>query len=160
MKTRSNATMSPDGPNANENALSLDSSLSEIARIPAWLERLASRDGIPERTRFVMDLCLEEVLSNIVRHGHADAPNHPILIVYANPRKDMFTLVVEDQGPLFNPLLAHDKPIPLTLEEFSEGGRGIHLLKHFADRLSYEPTPTGNRLTLSFIVPEFSRAAR
>jgi len=145
--------------NANEDKLTLGSTLSEIARIPPWLESLALRDGIPERTRFVMDLCLEEVLSNIVRHGYADAPDHTILVIYGNPRKDTFTLTVEDEAPLFNPLLVQNGPIPGSLEEISEGGRGIHLLKQFSDALNYEPMPIGNRLTISFIVPEFMPAA-
>src|SRR5215831_9567889 len=146
--TRSNATMSRNEANANEDKLTLGSTLSEIARIPQWLESLASRDGIPERTRFVMDLCLEEVLSNIVRHGYADAPHHTILVIYRNPRKDTFTLTVEDEAPLFNPLLIQDEPVPRLLDEISEGGRGIHLLKQFSDAIEYEPTPSGNRLTI------------
>jgi serine/threonine-protein kinase RsbW len=150
--------MSRNDANAKRDTLTLSSTLSEISRIPPWLESLASRDGIPERIRFGMDLCLEEVLSNIVRHGYADAPNHTILVIYTNPRKDTFTLVVEDQAPQFNPLLVRDELVPRSLEEIAEGGQGIYLLKRFADALDYESTPTGNRLTISFIVPEFMRA--
>lgn len=146
--------------NANEERLTLQSRLSEITRIPPWLEMLASRYRIPERTRFEMDLCLEEVLSNVIRHGYAGAPDHTILVIYGNPRIDTFTLVVEDEAPLFNPLLVQDKSMPPSLEDVSQGGQGIHLVRQFADAVKYEPTPTGNRLIISFIIPEFSRATQ
>ena len=143
----------------NDERMTLASDLSEITRIPPWLENLASRDRIPERTRFGMDLCLEEVLSNIIRHGYAGAPNHTIHVIYGNPRRDTFTLVVEDEAPLFNPLSVQNKPMLRSLEEISEGGRGIPLVRQFADKVDYEPTPGGNRLTLSFLVPELARSA-
>ena len=139
--------------------MTLASKLSEIARIPPWLENLASRDAIPESTRFAMDLCLEEVLSNIIRHGYCGAPNHTILVIYGNPRSDTFTLVVEDKAPLFNPLSVQDKPMLRSLEEISQGGRGIQLVRQFADKVDYEPRPAGNRLTISFVVPEFTGRA-
>lgn len=137
--------------------MTLASKLSEIARIPPWLENLASRDAIPEFTRFAMDLCLEEVLSNIIQHGHDGASHHRILVSYENPRKGTFTLIVEDEAPPFNPLLVQDSPFPRSLEEIPEGGQGIRLLKRFADTIDYEPRPTGNRLTISFVVPELTR---
>lgn len=144
---------------ANEERLTLQSRLSEITRIPPWLQMLASRYRIPERTRFGMDLCLEEVLSNVIRHGYAGAPDRTILVTYGNPRIDTFTLVVEDEAPLFNPLLVQDKSMPSSLKEVSQGGRGIRLLRQFADAVKYEPTQTGNRLTISFVVPEITRSA-
>lgn len=142
-----------------DNRITLASKLSEIARIPPWLKNLASRDRIPERTRFGMDLCLEEVLSNIIRHGYGGAPNHTILVIYGNPQSDTFTLVVEDEAPLFNPLSVRDKATHRSHEEISQGGRGIQLLRQFADKVDYEPTLVGNRLTVSFVVPELTGPA-
>lgn len=141
-----------------EEQITLSSRLSEIARVPPWLDNLASRDGIPERTRFGMDLCLEEVLSNIIRHGYRGAPGHAILVTYENPRRDTFSLVIEDEAPPFNPLRHNDRPV-CSLDDVSEGGHGIHLVRQFANQVDYAPTATGNRLTISFIVPEIVRSA-
>jgi anti-sigma regulatory factor (Ser/Thr protein kinase) len=106
-----------------------------------------------------MDLCLEEVVSNIIRHGYGCATNHTIRVIYGNPRSDTFTLVVEDEAPPFNPLLFEDKSLTRSFEG-SEGGQGIHLLRQFSHAVEYELTPHGNRLTISFGVTEFTRAAR
>jgi len=141
-----------------EEKITLASKLSEIARVPPWLENLAARYRIPERVRFGMDVCLEEVLSNIVRHGYRGAPDHAILVTYGNPRIGTFTLVIEDEAPFFNPLLSRDERVG-SLEQASEGGQGIRLVRQFSDKLDYEATATGNRLTICFVVPEASRTA-
>jgi len=106
-----------------------------------------------------MDLCLEEVLSNIVRHGYASESNHAITIRYLSEPHGVFTLTVEDEAPPFNPLVAEDPPIPSSLEDISVGGQGIHLMRQFADAIEYKRMPSGNKLTISFISPESSRAA-
>ena len=36
------------------------------------------------------------------------------------------------------------------------GGKGIQILRHFADELSYELTPTGNRLKIGFSAANFT----
>ena len=107
-----------------------------------------------------MDLCLEEALSNIIRHGYAEAPGHTILIRHTILQKGYFTLIVEDEAPPFNPLLIRDLPSPRSLDEVSNGGQGINLLKRFSDAISYELSPTGNRLTISFTTPEFARTSQ
>jgi anti-sigma regulatory factor (Ser/Thr protein kinase) len=144
--------------NTTADCLTLESKLSEIARVPPWIERLASLHAIPGRTRFAMDLCLEEVLSNIIRHGYSGKEESVISIRYLTDRDGFFTLVVEDEAPPFNPLAVRDPPSPQSLEDISEGGQGIHLLKQFADAVEYELKPTGNRLIISFISPGASRA--
>jgi len=144
--------------NTPAECLTLESKLSEISRVvPPWIERLASLHAISDRTRYAMDLCLEEVLSNIVRHGYACESSRAIIIRYVSQR-DGFTLVVEDEAPPFNPLITEDPPIPRSLENASVGGQGIHLVKQFADAIEYEPMPSGNRLIIKFISPETSRA--
>jgi serine/threonine-protein kinase RsbW len=131
--------------------LTLESKLSEIARVPPWIEELAARHGIPNQIQFAMDLCLEEILSNIIRHGYASEPNHALVIRHRINREGSFTLIVEDQAPQFNPLLVSDPPVPHSLEDVSGGGHGIQLLKQFADAIEYERMSNGNRITVTFI---------
>jgi serine/threonine-protein kinase RsbW len=145
--------------NTAEECLTLESSLSEIARVPPWIEKLASLHAIPDRTRYAMNLCLEEVLSNIIRHGYAGKSGQAIIIRHVARRDGFFTLVVEDEAPPFNPLIVRDPLLPRSLEDVSGGGQGIHLLKQFADAVEYEPKPTGNRLIISFLSSGSSRAA-
>jgi serine/threonine-protein kinase RsbW len=145
--------------NPDRERLTLESKLSEIARVPPWLESLAARHAIPSRIQFAMDLCLEEVLSNIIRHGYGGESGHEIAIRYQTHREGLLTFVVEDEAPLFNPLTVPHPPVPRSLEDVSRGGQGIHLLKQSADAIEYEPMSNGNRLIISFVAPGSSRAA-
>lgn len=128
----------------------LRSQLSEVSQIPAWIERLASQHAIPNDTQFAMDLCLEEVLSNIVRHGYSNEPDRAITVRFTNPRGGYFVFVVEDEAPHFNPLTAPEPPAVARLEESRVGGQGIRLLRQFSNTLEYRATPTGNELRIGF----------
>lgn len=145
--------MTGNGNNANGERLDLRSRMSELTQVPSWIERLASHHPIPPNTQFAMNLCLEEVLSNIIRHGYVGQPDHPIGVRFAAPRDNYFVLVIEDQAPPFNPVAAPELPPISEREDVSVGGQGIRLLRRFADALEYEVTPTGNRLSIGFAAP-------
>jgi serine/threonine-protein kinase RsbW len=139
--------------------LALRSSLSDLARVSPWIEHLAAHYAIPDNTQFAMNLCLEEVLSNVIRHGYAGEPGRPMLVQFASsPRDGYFTFVVEDEAPLFNPLSVPEPPVPRSIDEARVGGNGLRLLRHFADTLEYRSTPTGNRLTMRFHVADSGTA--
>lgn len=142
--------MTGNGEHTTGEILNLKSRVSELAQIPPWIERLASRFSIPKSTQFAMNLCLEEALSNVIWHGYSGKPDHSIAVHFANPREDYFVLVVEDQSPPFNPVDSPELPALNKLENSQIGGQGIRLLRQFADMLEYQATPTGNRLSIGF----------
>lgn len=142
--------MTGNGDNTNGERLDLRSRISELAQVPSWIERLASHHLIPPDTQFAMNLCLEEVLSNIIRHGYLGQPDHSIGVRFSSPRDNYFVLVVEDQAPPFDPVAAPELPPISAREDASVGGQGIRLLRRFADALEYQATPTGNRLSIGF----------
>ena len=144
--------MTGNGPNTNgKEQLTLRSQLSELARISPWVDRLAKQDAIPEKTQFAINLCLEEALSNIMRHGYGGRPDREIVVGYTMPDAGVFQFVVDDQAPHFNTVTAQEPPIPKSLDDLQVGGQGIRLLRRFADDLKYEATPSGNRLSISFL---------
>jgi anti-sigma regulatory factor (Ser/Thr protein kinase) len=140
----------PSSAGAAEERLTLRSHLSGISLVPGWIERLASQHDIPGATQFAMNLCLEEILSNVIRHGYRSDPNHSVAIRFASPQPGQFVLVIEDAAAAFNPLAAPELPPPASLDDARVGGQGIRLVRRFADAVAYEPTPAGNRMTLTF----------
>jgi serine/threonine-protein kinase RsbW len=130
--------------------LNLQSRLSDLARVPEWIERLATQYSIPADTQFAMNLCLEEVLSNIVRHGYSNNPDQSITIQFSSPRQNLFVFTVEDDAPAFNPVVSSVPPVLSAINENPIGGQGIRLLRQFSDALDYQPTPTGNLLSIGF----------
>jgi len=142
--------MTGNGRDSTKEELMLGSRLSDLAQVHVWIESLASRHMIPASTQFAMNLCLEEVLSNIVQHGYSGKPDHSIAVHFVSPGKDNFVFVVEDQAPPFNPVDGPEPPALNPLDEIHIGGQGIRLLRRFADALEYRATPTGNRLSIGF----------
>lgn len=139
--------------NAGE-PLVLRSRFSDIARVSDWIEQLAFQHAIPADTQFAMNLCLEEALSNCVRHGYAEETEHPMTVRFTMPRRGQLVLTVEDEAPHFNPLTVPDVSPLKSNADIGVGGQGLRLLRHFADKLEYEPTPMGNRLTMMFSISE------
>jgi serine/threonine-protein kinase RsbW len=130
--------------------LDLQSRLSDIARIPEWIEQLALRYSIPEDLQFAMDLCLEEALANTIIYGYRSEDNHPVSVEFTCPSEGHFVFVVEDDAPKFNPLEAPELPPLSPDQEIRIGGQGLRLLRRFAHTLEYETTATGNRLRIGF----------
>lgn len=130
--------------------LTLRSRLPELAHVPAWIERLAPQYSIPETTQFAMNLCLEEVISNVIRHGYDGQPDRPITVEFANPKEGYFVISVEDEAPGFDPLGAPELPAINVLNDDRVGGQGIRLLREFSDTLEYHRTSSGNRLSMGF----------
>lgn len=141
-------TMTPAIPHDVRKTLRLTSSLSELSRVAPWVSELAAEYAIPGETRFAIELCLEEVLSNIVRHGYRGEAGHAITVDFAST-KDRFVFVVEDSAPAFEPL-EPGEAVPESLESITPGGQGIRLLYRFAAAVHYERLAHGNRLTIEF----------
>jgi serine/threonine-protein kinase RsbW len=142
--------MTGNGKHNSGEHLNLRSRLSDLAQIHFWIERLASQHKIPANMQFAMNLCLEEVLSNIIRHGYSCNPDRSIAIQFESPLENQFVFVVEDEAPAFNPVASPELPALNALEDGPIGGQGLRLLRRFADALDYQATPTGNRLTIGF----------
>lgn len=135
---------------ASEERLTLRGQMADLALVPGWIEYLAAEYAIPARTQYAMNLCLEEVLSNIVRHGYANTPDRPILIRYKAVQENSSLLVIDDEAPPFDPLAAEEIPVEDTLDGTRIGGLGLRLLRSFSTSLDYERTPAGNRLSIGF----------
>jgi len=143
--------MTVDGANRTSQAeLTLRSQTADLALVPSWIEQLGTEHAIPASTQFAMNLCLEEVLSNIIRHGYGNKGDRVITVRYAPSRNNSVLLVIDDEAPRFNPLAAEETPVEETLDGTRIGGLGIRLLRGFAESLKYEPTPAGNRLIIGF----------
>lgn len=144
--------MNGNGTIPPQDHMTLRSRIPDLAQVLDWVHDLAARYSIPEDTEYSMDICLEEVLGNIIRHAYAGADDRPMRVSFAMPRAGNFVLVVEDEAPHFNPLEAPELPAMTEDNEVRLGGHGLRLLKHFSNGLTYEATPTGNRMRMEFSV--------
>ena len=126
---------------ANEPAAIEESRLAVVA----FLEPL----GIVARTMNRVEVVLEELISNVIRHGR-DVNS---IMVAAGYQAGSIDLVVEDDGAAFDPLAKPD-PEPFTsLADAPLGGLGIALVRRLTCAARYDRVGTGaaarNRVSVS-----------
>lgn len=108
--------------------------------------------GIDGRTRYGVELVVEEWLTNVVRHGHADAAAASIDIeLQAAP--DHVTLRFSDSGRAFDPTQAAAPAAPKSLAEAQPGGLGLAMMRNAARRMAYQRQDGMNHLVVEIARP-------
>lgn len=128
----------------------LESRLSALETLAA-----AVSAALPERAdlAFKVNLCLEEIIANIIRHGLGGAPGHEIR-VRLSCAGDRLEVTVEDDAPRYDPFAQAPVPdLELDLERRPVGGLGVHLVKTLMDRVRAEHHGAGNRIVLEKKMP-------
>lgn len=126
-----------------------------ISAASAWLRTLGDSFDLGSELVFRLDLCASELVANIVSYAFDDEAPHTIALdLILEPQS--VKLVVADDGREFDPLELPEPVTPATLEEASVGGLGVHLVRQFADQVSYERASGRNQLTLAWTRPSRS----
>ena len=127
-------------------SLVLQGTRAAVGAARAWLKELGARHGLRAEPQYALDLCANELLANIVEHGLKNAAGEIRLELLLEP--DAVALTIIDSGPPFDPLAYPDPLLPESLEATSAGGRGLFLVRRFADALHYERVDDRNRFTV------------
>ncbi|MYD72445.1 MAG: ATP-binding protein [Acidobacteria bacterium] len=121
--------------------------VTELQALSRRVEEYGDARGLPEPTVFVINLALDELITNSVMHGFTGVGDPHIdigLLVEGNSLK----LTVKDNGAPFDPTADTDPDLDSSLEDRRIGGLGLHLVKSFANRIHYEYVDGQNCLTL------------
>ena len=94
-----------------------------------------------------MRLALDEVVSNVIRHGYGPGGAGEI-DVRAEFDDDRVRLEVCDAAKQFNPLLFPEPDLSIPIERRSRGGLGIFLVRKLMDRVDYFRENECNRVVL------------
>jgi serine/threonine-protein kinase RsbW len=133
-----------------QSGLVLDNNMTELGRMTQWILGVCKTAKLPEKTAFALQLCLEEAVTNIMRHSGASGRATKIVTNVAQDGADI-VLAIEDDGGPFDPTKFAAGPRAQSLNEASVGGFGISLMRQFARRIEYWRSGGHNylRLTLS-----------
>lgn len=142
-------------PNAPKPAhrLVLQSQLAQTEKLWPWIDALGTEYSLAAGALFAVHLCLEEAVSNIIRHGYRNQEGHTILLEAAPEGGTDLVFTICDQASPFNPLTYEpprlaDPPVGLL----EPGGHGIRFLRKYSSALGYQRLPDGNRLTIRFSI--------
>ena len=123
----------------------------ELGRLRESFDEFADRHEVPDQARFQLQLCLEEMVLNVINYGFDDDAEHEIHVDFEF-RIDSRTITVNilDDGRSFDPLSEVPEPdIDAKLEDRNVGGLGVHFVRTFMDGASYRHERGKNRLTLT-----------
>lgn len=115
------------------------------------LEQLWADQGVSRAVTWPVEVTLDEVLANVVRHGLAgrgESARVELELQLEPGEPPRCELRVEDDGPAFDPLAAAAPDTSLGVDERPIGGLGIELVKRLMDEVHYERTEGRNRLRL------------
>lgn len=116
------------------------------------VEAFCIKNAIPPATSNLMNLALDEVLSNIVKYAY-NAGRHGSIDVELGYAHGRLTAIVEDTGIPFDPLKFRRPDNVGPLSERKQGGLGILFVKRLVDSVLYDRTGGRNKLTLTIKVP-------
>jgi serine/threonine-protein kinase RsbW len=137
--------------------------LQGVIDAAAWLEAVAAEGQFPDELSFNIQLCVEELFTNVVRHGGGQwekqvaetASPVNMSIEVARTQREV-SVELEDNGTPFDVVAAPAKVMEGDLEDAQPGGLGIKLIKEFCSSLSYSHAEGLNRTSLKFLWPRAS----
>jgi len=131
----------------HELRLTIQNDLAELTRVNESANEILQRSGADEQLVYATQLALEEVLSNVIRHGYPDSNRHEIALTL-RAGAGRIELEIADDGREFDPTTAPEAELDLPLAERRAGGLGIHLVRAFVREIHYERRRGRNLLRL------------
>ena len=116
------------------------------------LEALWAAQGVSRAVSWPVDVSLDEVLANVVRHGlegRGEESRVALEIDFEPGDPPRCEVRIEDDGAAFDPLQAPPPDTSLDIDERPIGGLGIELVRRLMDEVHYERRDGRNRLRLA-----------
>jgi anti-sigma regulatory factor (Ser/Thr protein kinase) len=115
--------------------------------VAAFVDEVAAAAALERDDGLRLRLCVEELFTNTVRHGHGGDSDEPVT-VSAVIQPGEVALTYEDTAPPHDPTTAALPDPDRLAEQRRIGGLGVLLIRSFADDLAYTRTGGSNRITL------------
>ena len=116
--------------------LSLANEVAALTGVAERVERFGAEQHLPAEVMNVLNIVLDEALSNVINHGYA-AGVRGVIAVRLRCAPGGVVVEVEDDGRPFDPLQAPPPDLTLPLAQRPIGGLGIHLIRNLMDEVSY-----------------------
>ncbi len=115
------------------------------------LVRFQADHGMDPEAAWPVHVALDEILSNIVRHGGSQGRDPLIEVSFVIDSADLEVTIVDD-GPEFDPLNLPGPDLTSSIDERQPGGLGVHLVKRLMDRVEYARRGGRNHLVITYHV--------
>jgi serine/threonine-protein kinase RsbW len=131
----------------SESRTAVDAVASELPVLIRFLQEFWSAEKLPAAQAPTFELALEEVFANIVMHGSRPDRIATVEVSLALAESRV-TMMIEDDGPAFDPLKLPAPDVRASLADRPVGGLGVYLVQQVMDSVSYQRVGARNRLTM------------
>ena len=131
----------------HQHSFKLKIDLSELKTLTRQLQAFGKSTKLSEGSILKINICLEELFTNIVSYGYEDKLESPIIFTLTLI-DDELTIKVEDEGIPFNPLTVKNPEMVDDLNIIQIGGFGVYIVKELMDDICYKRYRGKNHLTL------------
>jgi serine/threonine-protein kinase RsbW len=115
--------------------VTVPTTLAGVREAIAAFERFGRSNGVARGAGWRMQLALDEILSNVVRH--AQPGEGTTLDMIFSLDEGMVGVEIVDKAGAFNPLLAPAPDTSSSLQDRQPGGLGIALVRRLMDETLY-----------------------
>lgn len=121
--------------------------VTQLGAIREFVAEASRSLGAGERVVLDLQLAVDEICSNSVRHGYGGRGG--LLEVTVERAGQSIKVVVRDWGRAFDPELIPDPEFDIPLEERSLGGLGLFIVRRVMDDVRFEfDENRGNSVTM------------
>jgi len=131
---------------ARRTAVSADA--AQLTVLHQFLRDFGSAVALDAAEVRTFELVLEEIFLNIVMHG-SQPGSTPVVEVSLHRAAESVTMIVEDDGPQFDPLSLPPPDVTASLADRRVGGLGVFLVRNLMDTVSYTCVAGRNQLRMS-----------
>jgi anti-sigma regulatory factor (Ser/Thr protein kinase) len=119
-----------------------------VGAIDDWMAELGQRWGVGQRALFKARLCVGELAANVVEHGVPTSGEDHMIVTLALCDDGIGIEFLDTRAP-FDPIGADTAGPADSIAAATIGGRGLALVRAYADRLTYRNEPPYNRVTFA-----------
>lgn len=148
------ATVMPLSPSGLPTVVTLDipatlAYVHLLSRCTCALVESVANLAEPAVNLYNLELALQEVAVNIVKHAYAYSEGRIQMTLLLEPQPPRLTILLQDTGVSFDPTLV---PQP-KLGELQEHGFGLFLVRQLMDNVEYSHSASGNLWKLIKTIP-------
>ena len=108
----------------SDTAFELDGYLSELGRLVEQVDRFCQAEDLDGDAAFELNLVLEELFTNVVRHGGCEGMKNAVAVRLQTVDEGEVSVVFRDRGTPFDPTSAAPPDIAASLAEREPGRTG------------------------------------
>jgi anti-sigma regulatory factor (Ser/Thr protein kinase) len=134
----------------------IPATLDSLGAIAEYVMAAAASAGLDKRSSYRLRLAVDEIATNIIVHGYANAGLQGVLELRADINDRALTITIEDTGVAYDPRQAPAPDVNLPLEQRPIGGLGGYIATRSVDDFLYSHVGNRNRTIFKMHLPPAS----